>query len=98
MGGSVLHLAVFDAMGHDTAAGTIASAAVSACRQVAGLADTGCGVEKVLIEPFGTSRYATGILARFGVGTGRLSWVNSRRPPQVVVRDGRRAADDDLTP
>ncbi|NJQ03465.1 PP2C family protein-serine/threonine phosphatase [Streptomyces zingiberis] len=87
-----LHLAVFDAVGHDTAAGVTANVAVAACRnarrQGASLAETGERVEETLIEQFGRSRYVTGLMARLDLESGRLSWVNRGHPQPVVLRAG----------
>ncbi|MDH6514975.1 serine phosphatase RsbU (regulator of sigma subunit) [Streptomyces sp. SAI-135] len=91
--GNVLHLSVFDAMGHDTTAGITANVAVSACRnarrQGASLAETSRAVESVLVAHFGTSRYVTGILADLDLDTGRLTWINRGHPLPLVIRDNR---------
>ncbi|MFJ6087844.1 PP2C family protein-serine/threonine phosphatase [Streptomyces sp. NPDC092369] len=91
--GDVVHLSLFDAMGHDTAAGLTATLAMGACRnsrrQGAGLAEVSEQVEKALIEQFGQSRYATGVIASLDTSTGVLTWVNRGHPPPVVIRGGR---------
>ncbi len=89
----VVHLAVFDAMGHDTAAGLTANLAVAACRnsrrQGLGLAEVSERTEEVLIEQYGHKRYATGILADLDTRTGLLTWVNRGHHPPVLMRAGR---------
>lgn len=89
----VVHLSVFDAMGHDTSAGLTASLAMGACRnhrrQGTGLGDLGDAIEGVLLEQFGPTRYVTGVLADLDTSTGVLSWVNRGHHPPVVIRDGR---------
>jgi serine phosphatase RsbU (regulator of sigma subunit) len=91
--GPVVHLSIFDAMGHDTAAGLTANLAVAVCRnrrrQGASLTGTGDAIEKVLVEQFGHTRYTTGILADLDTRTGVLSWVNRGHHPPVVIRGGR---------
>ncbi len=91
--GDLVHLSIFDAMGHDTAAGLTANLAVGACRnnrrQGTGLADLSGAIERVLIEQFGASRYVTGILADLDTSTGVLTWVNLGHHPPVVIRGGR---------
>ncbi|WP_406259665.1 serine/threonine-protein phosphatase [Actinacidiphila glaucinigra] len=93
LAGDVLHLAVFDAMGHDTAAGLTSHLAVAACRNHrrhnVGLAATTEAIEQVLIEQFAHQRYTTGVLADLDLGTGRLAWVNRGHPPPVLIRGGR---------
>ncbi|GAA0408401.1 hypothetical protein Acor_71820 [Acrocarpospora corrugata] len=92
-GGSV-HLGIFDAMGHDTAAGLTANLAVAACRnfrrQGADLVATSEGAERVLIEEFGPgTRYVTAILAELHLESGLLTWVNRGHHPPVLIRGGR---------
>lgn len=92
-----LHLGVFDAMGHDTAAGITASVAVAACRnarrQGATLTQTSRLVENALVEQFGTSRYVTATLADLDMATGRLSWINRGHPLPILLRDNRWTLD-----
>ncbi|MEU6744495.1 PP2C family protein-serine/threonine phosphatase [Streptosporangium sandarakinum] len=98
-----VHLAVFDAMGHDTAAGITASLAVSACRnsrrQGADLIRTSENVERTLVEQFGRAhRFATAILAHLDTDTGELTWVNRGHHPPVLIRDGRWVGTLDCRP
>ncbi|MFH8804553.1 PP2C family protein-serine/threonine phosphatase [Streptomyces sp. NPDC017936] len=91
---NVLHLAVFDAMGHDARAGLTANMAVATCRnarrQGADLVQTSQAVEDALIEQFGTTRYVTGVLADLDLGTGQLTWINRGHHLPVILRAGRR--------
>ncbi|MER6703170.1 PP2C family protein-serine/threonine phosphatase [Streptomyces fumanus] len=93
LAGTTLHLAVFDAMGHDTAAGITANVAVSACRnarrQGASLADASRWVERTLMEQFGARRYVTGILADLDTTTGVLTWINRGHHLPLLIRDQR---------
>jgi hypothetical protein len=88
-----LHLAVFDAMGHDSTAGLTANLAVAACRnnrrEGVGLAPTSERIEAALIEHFGHSRYVTAILADLDTSRGELTWVNRGHHPPVLIRGGR---------
>ncbi|MFF9814396.1 PP2C family protein-serine/threonine phosphatase [Streptomyces sp. NPDC014006] len=89
----VVHLSVFDAMGHDTSAGLTANLAVGACRnhrrQGTALDDLGDAIERVLLGQFGPTRYVTGVLADLDTSTGMLTWVNRGHAPPVLIRDGR---------
>jgi hypothetical protein len=91
--GDTLHLAVFDAMGHDSTAGLTGNLAVAACRnnrrQGVDLATTSERIEQVLIEHFGRSRFVTGVLADLDLATGELAWVNRGHHPPVLIRGGR---------
>ncbi|MFG2085326.1 MULTISPECIES: PP2C family protein-serine/threonine phosphatase [unclassified Spirillospora] len=85
-------LAVFDAMGHDTAAGLTSNLAVAACRnsrlQGADLIETGQAIEDVLAEQDG-GRFVTAALAELDLRTGILSWALYGHPAPVVLRRGR---------
>ncbi|MET9069127.1 PP2C family protein-serine/threonine phosphatase [Streptosporangium sandarakinum] len=99
----IVHLAIFDAMGHDTAAGITASLAVSASRnsrrQGADLIEASKNVERVLVEQFGRAhRFATAILADLDTATGELTWVNRGHHPPVLIRGGRWVGTLDCRP
>jgi hypothetical protein len=93
MAGRTAHLAVFDAMGHDSAAGLTASVAVAAFRnqrrQGADLVTVGEEIEKALVDQFDGSTYATAVLAELDVADGVFCWVNRGHPPPIVIRHGR---------
>ncbi|THA75972.1 serine/threonine-protein phosphatase [Streptomyces sp. A0642] len=93
LAGDIMHLSVFDAMGHDTAAGLTANLALAAARvqrcQGAGLLQTAEGVGAALTEQFAGRRYATGIMAELNLGTGMLTWTNYGHHPPVVMRGNR---------
>jgi hypothetical protein len=91
--GDVVHLAIFDAMGHDTAAGLSANLAMATCRntrrQGAGLVEITERIEEALIEQYGQQRYVTGIQADLDTSTGVLSWVNRGHHPPLLIRGNR---------
>jgi hypothetical protein len=91
--GDTVHLGLFDAMGHDSAAGLTANLAVATCRnqrrQGAGLAVTSDRIERSLVDHFGHSVFVTAVLADLDATTGQLTWVNRGHPPPVLIRGGR---------
>ncbi|WP_018639942.1 PP2C family protein-serine/threonine phosphatase [Parafrankia elaeagni] len=93
MAAGVLHLAVFDAMGHDASAGLAANLAVATCRnqrrQGVELVQVGQEIERMLIDQFDPGRYVTAVLADLDTSSGLLSWVNHGHHPPVIVRGGR---------
>lgn len=100
--GDTAHFAIFDAMGHDTAAGLTANLAVATCRnqrrQGADPVEAARAIEHMLIEQFTRARYATGILADLDMGTGVLTWLNCGHHPPVLIRGGRWATTLACTP
>ncbi|MBF8185549.1 SpoIIE family protein phosphatase [Nonomuraea sp. K274] len=93
--GDVLHVSIFDAMGHDAAAGVTATIAMGACRnhriEQDDLPMTAEAIDAAIREQF-TGRFSTGILSDLNLRTGWLSWVNRGHHPPLVLRDGRLAA------
>ncbi|MFI6582948.1 PP2C family protein-serine/threonine phosphatase [Embleya sp. NPDC050493] len=91
--GDTAHLAVFDAMGHDTSAGLTVALALAGCRSSrrhgVGLVETSEAIETALLEQFGRSRYATAIIGRLDLLSGLLTWVNRGHHPPVLVRNGQ---------
>ncbi|WP_328477551.1 serine/threonine-protein phosphatase [Streptomyces sp. NBC_00377] len=91
--GPLVHLSIFDAMGHDTAAGLSGALALGACRnarrQGADLVTKAEVVEAALIEQYGRKRYVTGILATLDTRTGVLQWVNRGHHTPIIIRDNR---------
>jgi hypothetical protein len=100
--GPLIHLSIFDAMGHDLAAGLTAHLAMGACRnarrQGADLVGKGEAVEAALIEQYDHNRYATGLIATLDTRTGLMSWINRGHPPPVIIRGGRWRAPLDCPP
>jgi hypothetical protein len=91
--GDVVHLSVFDAMGHDQSAGLTVALATGSCRshrrRGANLVDTSVAVDRVIGEQFGGRRFATGVLAELNFQTGRFQWVNRGHPHPLLIRQGR---------
>ncbi|MGW1884227.1 PP2C family protein-serine/threonine phosphatase [Streptomyces sp. NPDC001970] len=102
LAGGTAHMAIFDAMGHDTTAGLTANLAVATCRnqrrQGAGPAQACDAIEAVLLEQFQHNCYVTGIMADLDLRTGMFTWVNSGHMPPILIRGGRWAATLDCPP
>ncbi|MFB4262331.1 PP2C family protein-serine/threonine phosphatase [Nonomuraea sp. GTA35] len=88
--GSIAHLAIFDAMGHDTAAGLTANLALTTLRnsrhEGEGLVRAAKRIDEALMGQFGGERFATGILATLDIPNGELAWVSCGHHPPVIVR------------
>lgn len=98
----ILHLAIFDAMGHDTSAGLTTTVALGAYRnnrrRDIGLLAISGAIDEAIADQFDGSRFATGILADLDLRSGWLIWVNRGHPPPLVLRRGRLAAVLDTSP
>jgi hypothetical protein len=93
LAGDTVHLSIFDAMGHDQAAGLTVALATGTCRnsrrENTCLVETSVAIDTAIGAQFGRVRFATGILADLDVTTGVLTWVNRGHPPPLVIRQGR---------
>lgn len=91
----VLHLGVFDAMGHGLAAAGVAAFAVSAYRHSrrrgCDLVGTYKAMDDAVGEQFPDNRFVTAVIAELDLGSGRLAWISAGHPPPVIIRGGRHA-------
>ncbi|MEV0620030.1 PP2C family protein-serine/threonine phosphatase [Nonomuraea sp. NPDC050404] len=88
--GDTTHLAIFDAMGHDTAAGLTANLALTTLRssrlEGQGLARAATRMDEALMGLFAGDRFATCVVAALDVTSGALDWVNCGHHPPVILR------------
>ncbi|MGX5653384.1 PP2C family protein-serine/threonine phosphatase [Geodermatophilus nigrescens] len=88
--GDVADLMVLDAVGHGLPAAVLASVAVGAYRHarrnLLDLPDMCHEINEALAQQFGNSQFATGVLARLDLETGRLRWINAGHPPPLILR------------
>jgi serine phosphatase RsbU (regulator of sigma subunit) len=95
LNGDVLHLAVFDAMGHGLPAAGLATFALSAYRHSRrrgyDLIETYKTMDAAIGEQFPGDGFVTGLVAELDVGTGVLTWLAAGHPPPLLIRDDRRA-------
>lgn len=94
--GDTLHLSIFDAMGHDLAAGLTASIAMGACRnsrlEEADPLKISEEIDAVIADHFRLTRFATGIIGELNMRSGELTWINRGHHPPLVLRRGRLVA------
>ncbi|MEV4516674.1 PP2C family protein-serine/threonine phosphatase [Dactylosporangium sp. NPDC049525] len=90
--GNILHLAMFDAMGHGMAASTLTAVALSAYRNARrcglDLLDTCKSVDKWIASQF-PARFATATFAELDTSTGVLRLISAGHPAALLLRDGR---------
>ena len=88
--GSTADLLVLDAVGHGLPATVLAGVAVGAYRHarrnMLDLPDIAAAVDEAIAGQFGASQFATGVLARLDIDTGRLRWINAGHPVPLIVR------------
>jgi serine phosphatase RsbU (regulator of sigma subunit) len=88
--GSTADLLVIDAVGHGLPATVLASVAISAYRHARrnarDLPDIAVEVNAAIAAQFGASQFATAVLGRLDIGTGRLRWINAGHPAPLIVR------------
>ena len=89
----VLHVGVFDAMGHGLAAAGVAAFALSAYRHSrrrgCGLLETYTAMDDAVGDQFPDERYVTAVIAQLDLEAGRLSWISAGHPPPLIIRNGR---------
>lgn len=90
LAGSVLHLTLMDAMGHDLASGGCSAVALAACRSTrrsgGSLVDIADQIDRTL-ERWIPDRLLTCIIANLDTTTGRLDWINCGHPAPLLIRD-----------
>jgi serine phosphatase RsbU (regulator of sigma subunit) len=88
--GSMVDLLVIDSVGHGLPAAVLASVAISAYRHarrnMLDLPDIAVEVDAAIAAQFGASQFATAVLARLDIATGRLRWINAGHPQPLIVR------------
>ena len=88
----VIHLAIFDGMGHGLRSAQLAILAVSAYRNARrsghSLTATASDVDEAVEAGFGGEAYTTSVLAQLDTDTGYLTWVNAGHPEPLLLRGG----------
>src|SRR3954451_25218194 len=88
--GDTADLLVLDSVGHGLPAAVLASVAVGAYRHarrtLLDLPDIAQQVNDAIAGQFGASQFATAVLARLDLDTGRLRWINAGHPAPLILR------------
>jgi hypothetical protein len=89
---STAHLAILDATGHDLSAGLVAATALSAYRNARregrSLFDQADLLNRALMDQFAGETFATGVLARLDLNSGRLRYISAGHPYPLILRRG----------
>lgn len=88
--GNRLHVAIFDALGHDLSAGLLASVGMASCRSTrrsgGSLAAIAAQADRAIAGSFGEKGYVTALLCNLDLATGLLTWIPCGHPPPLLVR------------
>jgi serine phosphatase RsbU (regulator of sigma subunit) len=90
LNGAAMDLVVLDSVGHGLPAALLATVAVAAYRharrQERDLPGMAAEMDAAIASQLGASQFATGVVARLDIGTGRLRWINAGHPEPLIVR------------
>jgi hypothetical protein len=91
--GDHLYVAIFDGLGHDLAAGLLASVGVASCRSTrrAGgtLPDIVRRADNAIAGQFADIRFVTALVCDLNLSTGLLSWIPCGHPPPLLIRGNK---------
>jgi len=91
--GDHLHVSIFDALGHDLAAGLLASVGVASCRSTrrAGgtLPEVVRRADNAIAGQFADIRFITALLCDLDLSTGLFSWIPCGHPPPLLIRGNK---------
>ena len=100
--GDHLHVSVFDALGHDLAAGLLASVGLAACRSTrragGSLASIMARADHAIARQFGNDRFVTALLCDLDLASGLLSWIPCGHPAPLLIRGNRTVRELDRPP
>jgi hypothetical protein len=89
----LVHLAVFDGVGHGLQAASMSTFAVAAYRHSRrtglGLVESYAAMDVAVAAQFGEESFVTGVLAQLDPTTGVLRWVNAGHPEPLLLRGNR---------
>jgi sigma-B regulation protein RsbU (phosphoserine phosphatase) len=90
--GGVVHVAMFDATGHDLRSSVIGALTLAAYRngrrRQEGMATIAARIDRTLLE-YADDTYATGIIGELELATGVFRYVSAGHPSPLLLRSGR---------
>jgi serine phosphatase RsbU (regulator of sigma subunit) len=100
--GDHLHVSIFDALGHDLAAGLLASVSLASCRSTrragGSLTSIMARADHAIARQFGNNRFVTALLCDLDLVTGLLRWIPCGHPPPLLIRGNRTVKELDRPP
>jgi len=91
--GDSMHVAIFDAAGHDLASGLLASVAMASSRSTrrsgGTLAEMASLADQAITAQFGGNRFVTALFCNLDVSTGLFTWIPCGHPPPLLIRRNR---------
>ncbi|HYY20158.1 MAG TPA: PP2C family protein-serine/threonine phosphatase [Streptosporangiaceae bacterium] len=100
--GDHLHVSIFDALGHDLAAGLLASVALASCRSTRRAGGSLVGImaraDHAIASQFGDSRFVAALLCDLDLITGLLRWIPCGNPAPLLIRGNRMVIELDRRP
>jgi hypothetical protein len=91
--GDRLYVSLFDALGHNLAAGLLTSVCMASCRSTrrsdGSLAEIVTLADEAIAQQFGDYRFVTALLADLDIGTGLLTWISRGHPAPLLIRGNR---------
>ena len=98
----ILHLAIFDGMGHGLPAAGVTAFALSAYRHSrrGGVRPAAmyAAIDAAVHDQYPTPRFVTALIAELHVASGRLRWISAGHPPPLLLRNGHLVGTLDVAP
>ena len=90
--GDHLHVSIFDGLGHNLAAGLLASVGLASCRSTrrsgGSLTEIAAHADDAISSFFGGDLFVTALLCDLDLATGLFAWIPCGHPPPLLIRDG----------
>ncbi|MDX6419913.1 MAG: hypothetical protein QOG28_4533 [Trebonia sp.] len=91
VGDGDLQFAIIDGMGHGIGSTQLTGLAIGAYRHArrngAQIPEIHTAIDQALIDYYGDDSFATGIIGKLTIATGRLEWSCAGHPPPLLLRD-----------